>query len=121
MNKKLDITAIILTKNEEENIENCILSIIEHVKRIVVVDSGSQDNTISLAKKYNANIFENVFYYYSQQFNWALDNTKIMTKWVLRIDADEVFSEKLWLEIRNTLEDNNKENVSALAIEADLF
>lgn len=45
-----DITAIILTKNEEVNIEECIKSIITTVKRIVVIDSFSTDKTVEIAK-----------------------------------------------------------------------
>ena len=47
-----DITAIILTKNEEINIADCIESIVRTVKRIVVVDSYSADRTIEIAKGY---------------------------------------------------------------------
>ena len=46
-----DITAIILTKNEEVNILDCIRSIATTVKRIVVVDSFSTDNTVEYAKQ----------------------------------------------------------------------
>ena len=46
-----DITAIILTKNEEVNIEECIKSIIATVKRIVVIDSFSTDKTVEIAKR----------------------------------------------------------------------
>ena len=46
-----DITAIILTKNEEVNIEECIKSIITTVKRIVVIDSFSTDKTVEIAKR----------------------------------------------------------------------
>ena len=49
-----DITAIILTKNEEVNIGDCIESIKKVVKRIVVIDSYSTDKTIEIAKKYFA-------------------------------------------------------------------
>ena len=49
-----DITAIILTKNEEVNIGDCIESIKMVVKRIVVIDSYSTDKTIEIAKKYGA-------------------------------------------------------------------
>ena len=47
-----DITAIILTRNEKDFIEECIYSIKNVVKRIVVVDSYSEDNTIELAKNW---------------------------------------------------------------------
>ena len=52
-----DITAIILTKNEEANITDCIKSISSIVKRIVVVDSFSSDNTVKLAKQCGAEVY----------------------------------------------------------------
>nr|MCR5673958.1 glycosyltransferase [Lachnospiraceae bacterium] len=49
-----DITAIVLTKNEEANIEKCIRSINPIVKRVIVVDSGSTDRTVEMAKELGA-------------------------------------------------------------------
>ena len=59
-----DITAIILTRNEKDFIEECILSIKDVVKRIVVVDSFSEDNTCELAKKLGADrlVFHSCYY-----------------------------------------------------------
>ena len=48
-----DITAIILTYNEEKHIERCILSIRELVKKIIIIDSFSTDDTINIVKKYS--------------------------------------------------------------------
>lgn len=77
-----DITAIILTKNEEVNIKRCIESIIGLADRIVVVDSGSTDSTVEIAKSMGAEIFKHEpFEHYAKQFNWALDNVNIKTKW----------------------------------------
>ena len=86
-----DITAIILTKNEEVNIERCIKSLSGVADRICVVDSGSTDKTIEIAESLGAEIFHHEpFNHYAAQFNWALDNVGIKTTWVYRIDADEV-------------------------------
>jgi glycosyltransferase involved in cell wall biosynthesis len=94
------ITAIILTKNEEVNIERCIKSIKDWVERVVVVDSGSTDRTVSLAKGLGAEIYHHEpFIHYASQFNWALDNVDIKTKWVYRIDADEEVTRDLANEI----------------------
>ena len=92
---KSDITAIILTYNEEKHIERCILSIKEIVKKIIVIDSFSTDNTVNIAKKNDAEIFKNNFVNQSRQVNWALKNVKFSTKWILRIDADEILTEEL--------------------------
>ena len=86
-----DITAIILTGNEEKNIIECISSIKGIVKRIVVVDSGSTDNTVALAKDAGAEVLVNELrpFLYAKQFLYGMENAGITTKWVLRIDADE--------------------------------
>ena len=66
-----DITAIILTKNEEVNIERCIKSLNGVVDRICVVDSGSTDHTIEIAKNLGAEIFNHEpFNHYAAQFNF---------------------------------------------------
>ena len=88
-NISLDLTAVILTYNEEKHIERCILSLKKIAKKIVIVDSYSKDKTIKVARKYNVKIYKNKFLNHSQQVNWALSNIRFKTKWILRIDADE--------------------------------
>ncbi len=84
-----DITAIILTKNEERNLRDCLMSIAGFCSRAVVVDCGSTDKTVEIARALGADVFVNEFEYYAKQFNWAIDNAQIRTAWTLRIDADE--------------------------------
>ena len=69
-NLHADITALILTYNEEKHIERCIFSIRHFVKRIVIIDSFSNDNTLNILKKYNVEILQNRFINQSKQFNW---------------------------------------------------
>ena len=106
---KSDITAIILTYNEEKHVERCILSIKEIVKKIIVVDSFSNDNTVDIAKKNNAEIFKNNFVNQSRQVNWALKNIKFSTKWILRIDADEILTDELKKKISAKINSENYE------------
>ena len=68
-----DITAIILTKNEEANIERCINSIKNVVDRICVVDSGSTDRTIELAKELGADAVIDIKYGSSQVMSGAAE------------------------------------------------
>jgi glycosyltransferase involved in cell wall biosynthesis len=86
---KLNITAIILTHNEKQHIARCISSVEHFVTDVVVVDSFSNDGTVEIAERLGARVFRNAWVNYSAQFQWALDNTKIDTEWVMRIDADE--------------------------------
>ena len=85
----LSLTVIILTKNEASHLCRAIESIRSVARRIVVVDSGSSDDTVELARPYGADVYHRHWINYSEQFQWALDNTSIETDWVLRLDADE--------------------------------
>ena len=88
----LDITVIILTKNEEKNIEASIESSKQIANRIIIVDSGSTDNTIDIAKRMGIETYFHEWEGHAAQFNWALDNCDIDTTWVFRLDADERIS-----------------------------
>ncbi len=103
-NTVIDITAIILTYNEEKHIERCLNSIKEFAKKIIVIDSFSKDNTLDIAKKYNVNILQNYFINQSKQINWAINNIKFETQWILRIDADEYLTDKLKKEVTKKIE-----------------
>lgn len=116
-----DITAIILTKNEELNIELCIKSITGFAKRIVIIDSGSDDKTIEMAKRLGAEVFVHPFENYARQFNWGIDNTNIDTKWTLRLDADERFTPELCSELETKMKEHENDNVNGFTLEAWLY
>ena len=116
-----DLTAIILTKNESKNIVSCLKSIKGFASRIIVVDSGSTDNTKELAEEIGAEVFLNEFDYYAQQFNWAIDNTDIKTKWILRLDADERFTPALCREAEEAMLKHSNDNVNGITMEAWLY
>ena len=119
MNKK--IAAIILTKDEGIHIERCIKSIQNLVSEIYVIDSGSNDETKYLCEKHNTKFFYNKFYNHSTQFNWGLDIVrKENFQWVLRIDADEIFTPKLIDEINRILKSLDDE-ISGLAIKRKII
>lgn len=83
------VTAIILTRNEERNLGDCLDSIAGFASRAVVVDCGSSDRTVEIARAKGADVYVHEFTYYAAQFNWAIDSCDIKTDWILRIDADE--------------------------------
>lgn len=100
---KLDITAIILTYNEELHIRRCLENVCPIVKKVYVIDSPSTDNTVAICNEFD-NV-EVVVHKYpgnqAEQFNWALDNVKIDTEWILRLDADEYLLPELVEELKN--------------------
>jgi glycosyltransferase involved in cell wall biosynthesis len=100
---KLPISVIILTYNEELNLENCLRNIVDWANEIIIVDSFSTDKTLEIAKKYTNKIAQRTFINQAEQFNWALDNLEIKNEWILRLDADEYLTEELKKEIGETL------------------
>ena len=111
-----DITAIILTLNEEKNIEECIRSIRPIVKRIVVVDSFSTDRTVEIAKAFGAEVLQHQFVNQAQQFIWAVDNIEIATKWVFRVDADERLTEKSAVELEKLTTKHENDEVNGIVV-----
>ena len=109
-----DITVIILTKNEELNIKRCILSVKDVAKRIIVVDSGSTDETCAIAKELGAEVVVHEFITHGQQFNWALKEMNITTKRVFRLDADEEVTPELGQEILQKCEMHAEDDVNGL-------
>lgn len=110
-----DLTTIILTKNEEKNIRNCIESVINITDRIVIIDSYSTDDTIKIAKEYSkVEIIYNKFINYGNQFKFALDNLKIDTTWIFRLDADEQLTEKSRNELLDLCIANKETDVSGI-------
>ena len=116
-----DVTAIVLTKNEEKNIERCLKSIQGLCRRMVVVDCGSTDRTVALAEACGAEVFTHEFEYYARQFNWGIDNTGIDTRWIIRIDADEQFPPELCDEIERNIALHDHDDVNGFTLEATYF
>lgn len=100
----ISLTVVILTFNEEIHIARCIDSVKKIAERIVIVDSGSTDCTCEIAKKMGAEVFTNPWINYATQFNWAIDHTGLRSKWVLRLDADEILISETREEIIKSLE-----------------
>ena len=87
------ISATIITYNEEKNISRCINSLIGIADEIVVVDSGSKDETQNIALKLGAKVIINEFKGHIQQKNFAITQTS--NDWVISLDADEALSNEL--------------------------
>ena len=111
-----DLTAIILTKNEELNIANCILSIKDLAKRILVIDSFSTDKTVEIAESLGVEVHQHEFVNYSKQFLYGLNSFDIDTTWVLRIDADERLTDASRTEIEQLCEEHMKTDVNGIIL-----
>ena len=111
-----DLTAIILTLNEEKNIRDCITSIKNVAKRIVVVDSFSADKTVEIVREMGAEVIQHEFVNQAQQFIYALDTLQITTKWIFRIDADERLTEKSAEELERLLTEHAEDDVNGIVV-----
>ena len=117
--KSFTLTAVIISKNEELHIERCIKSLKKHVDKIVVIDSGSTDNTKEIALTNGAEFLFNKWEGYSKQINWAIDKVSKYSDWIIRVDADEVLnSTKL---ICKDYLKNLPSNVNGLTIKRNIF
>lgn len=114
----VDITVVIITKNEEKNLRKCIESFRGIVKRFVIVDSYSTDKTEQLCRSLDSELrtigsrldfYQNEFIDHATQLNWGFANTDITTEWSMRIDADEELMEDLSNEINTKLSDLGEE------------
>lgn len=111
-----DLTVIILTKNEELNIENCINSVKPIAKRIVVMDSYSSDRTTEIAETLGAEIYQNTFEYHAKQYNTAIKLANPTSRWILRLDADERLTSESRSEIQSFIRNNENTNVNGFVL-----
>ena len=100
------ISLCMITKNEEKYLEQCINSVKNIVDEIIIVDTGSTDNTKNIAKIFNAKIYD---LKWIDDFSAARNESlKHATKdWILVLDADEVIEEKDLARIKNVIENTN--------------
>lgn len=86
---------IIITYNEEVHLPRLLKSIVDLDAPIYVLDSGSTDNTLNIAKEYNAEVLIHPFENHPKQWDFALKNFNIKTPWVICLDADQVVTPEL--------------------------
>jgi glycosyltransferase involved in cell wall biosynthesis len=93
----MKLSVVIITLNEEDRLEDALISCREIADEVVVLDSHSTDNTVKIAEQHGAKVFYRTFDDYGSQKNAALDHAS--HNWVLNLDADERVSETLKTEI----------------------
>ena len=84
------VTAVILTKNEEQHLRRALDCIAPHCREIVIVDSGSDDGTEAIAREFGARFVFNPWKNYATQFNHGIALAGTASEWLLRLDADEI-------------------------------
>ncbi|MGZ4099486.1 MAG: glycosyltransferase family 2 protein, partial [Bacteroidia bacterium] len=101
------LSVVIITYNEEKNLERCLLSVKEVADEIVVLDSFSTDKTQSIAEKHGAKFFQHKFDGHIQQKNRAI--TYASSPFVLSLDADEALDKTLSASILEVKKDFKKD------------
>ncbi|WP_110955282.1 tetratricopeptide repeat-containing glycosyltransferase family 2 protein [Anaerosinus massiliensis] len=104
----MKISACVVAKNEEENLRVCLDCIKDIVDEMIVVDTGSTDQTIAVAKKYGAQVYR---YEWQDDFalakNFALD--KAGGDWIIFLDADEYFTAETVENVLDVIEKHQHE------------
>ena len=89
------LTVVILTQNEQTNLPDCLAAIPERYP-IVIVDSGSTDNTVAIAQNRGCKIYNNPWPGFAEQRNFAINQCDISTPWILFVDADEIYPQAFY-------------------------
>ena len=105
---KIGVSVVVLTKNEEANIKDCLNSVAGWADEIIVVDDESSDNTVRIAKEYTDKILIKKMDIEGRHRNWAYAQAE--NDWVLSLDADERLTKELQDEITQALSTNKEYN-----------
>lgn len=97
------VAVVILTHNEEIHIERCLRAITPFASEIHIIDSGSTDRTVQIAKSFGANVLTRPFKNQADQFQWGLDTIATNADWIMRLDADEIIEPDLAARIATEL------------------
>jgi glycosyltransferase involved in cell wall biosynthesis len=105
-----NLSILILTRDEEANLPQALASVTGWASAVFVLDSGSTDRTMEIAKVQGAKVFTHAFENYASQRNYALKELPIETEWVMFLDADEWLPEDLKSEITAVVASRPREN-----------
>jgi len=94
---KLPLSVVVITKNEENNIADCLKSVAGWADEIIVIDDESRDRTVEIAKSYADKVLHRRMDNEGTHRNWAYGQAR--NEWVLSLDADEIVSAELREEI----------------------
>lgn len=104
----MNLSVVVLTKNEEKNIQRCLESVAGWANEIVVIDDESTDTTVDIASRYTDRIIIRKMDIEGRHRNFAYAQAKNL--WVLSLDADEVATEELKEEIKHHLSQHTQYN-----------
>lgn len=113
---QVPLSAVILTYNEEGSLPACLDSLVGWAGEIIVVDSGSTDRTLEIAKRSTSRIYTHPFENYAQQRNWAQKQLPLQYDWVFHVDAGEQVSTELAEQLTEFFAQGPPEDVNGLLV-----
>lgn len=105
----VDVTVLIPTKNEEKNLAFCLVPLMNWAKEVIVIDSGSTDQTCRIGSDFGATIV--AFQYrggWPKKRQHVIETYPFETGWILLLDADEILTEEAKREIETAIADPTK-------------
>lgn len=105
MTDRLPLSAFIISKNEADRISRPIRSVVDWVDEVIVVDSGSTDDTVAVAEKLGARVVHHDWKGYGPQKRYGEEQCR--NDWLLNLDADEEVTPELADEIRSKFTDGS--------------
>lgn len=101
------LSLVLIVKNEGDSLADCLSSCVDIVDEIIILDSGSSDNTLEIAKQFTDKIYSNTDWPgFGKQRQLA--QTYAKNDWILVLDADERLTPEIALEIKSLVEANNQ-------------
>ena len=111
------IAVIMITLNEAHNLRKVLESIDGWAQEVFIVDSFSVDSTVDIALEYGVNIVQKKFEDFGSQWNFALENLPIKSKWTMKLDPDERLTEELKASLNILINDD----IDGIVIERRLW
>ncbi|MCL4552787.1 MAG: glycosyltransferase family 2 protein [Candidatus Marsarchaeota archaeon] len=106
--RRIPVSVIVMTKNEERNIGKCLLSV-RDFSEVFVVDSQSTDQTRAIATAHGAKLIDFVWNgRYPKKKQWSIDNIQFTNSWIIFLDADEEMTGELANEIAYAIENKRE-------------
>lgn len=115
----LPLSVTIISYNEELTIARCLQSLADLAQEIIVVDSGSTDHTVAIAKKFGARVKHQEWLGFQHQKNKALEYCT--QPWVLALDCDEEISKELKESLRNFFTDGSSQRFTGAEFNRKVF
>jgi glycosyltransferase involved in cell wall biosynthesis len=98
--RRSNLEVVMIVRDEEANLPHSLPAVTGWARKVWVVDSGSTDRTVGVARAAGAEVVHREWLGYARQKNWALDNLPLESDWVLFLDADERITPELAARIR---------------------